>query len=70
MPSISALKKPKSLRLVNGMDSVGFGWLPLTLAPQQVAISFGLIAAVGLLSLAWPALVLWRMQPLDALRHE
>jgi putative ABC transport system permease protein len=58
------------LRLVNGMDSVGFGWLPLTLAPQQVAISFGLIAAVGLLSLAWPALVLWRMQPLDALRHE
>ncbi len=55
---------------VNRLESVGFGWLPLRLSAGQVAESAALITAVGLLSLLWPAAVLWRMQPLDALRHE
>jgi hypothetical protein len=29
-----------------------------------------LTLAVAVLALAWPAVVLWRMQPLAALRHE
>jgi putative ABC transport system permease protein len=55
---------------VNRLETVGFGWLPLHLGTAQVLTSFTLVFGVGTLSLAWPALVLWRMQPLEALRHE
>jgi putative ABC transport system permease protein len=58
------------LHAVNGMESVGFGWIPVHLAPALVATSFALTLAVAVLALAWPAVVLWRMQPLAALRHE
>lgn len=58
------------LHAVNGLESVGFGWIPLRLPWPLVGSAFGLTLAVGLLALAWPALVLWRMQPLAALRHE
>ncbi|MCK6425203.1 MAG: ABC transporter permease [Burkholderiaceae bacterium] len=58
------------LHAVNRLETVGFGWLPLRLSAAQVLDSALLIAAVGLVSLAWPAAVLWRMQPLEALRHE
>ncbi len=58
------------LHTVNGMESVGFGWIPVRLSWPLVASSFGLTGAIALLSLAWPAVVLWRMQPLTALRHE
>ncbi|MDP1902317.1 MAG: ABC transporter permease [Rubrivivax sp.] len=58
------------LHAVNGMESVGFGWIPVRLSPPLVATSFALTLAVAVLALAWPAIVLWRMQPLTALRHE
>lgn len=58
------------LHAVNGIESVGFGWMPLRLAPALVAASFALTAAVALLALAWPAVVVWRTQPLAALRDD
>lgn len=58
------------LHAVNGMESVGFGWIPVTLSPLLVASSFGLTSLIAVLALAWPAAVLWRVQPLTALRHE
>jgi len=58
------------LHTVNGLESVGFGWIPVRLSPALVATSFALTLAVAVLALAWPAMVLWRMQPLAALRHE
>jgi putative ABC transport system permease protein len=58
------------LHAVNGLETVGFGWLPLRLSAGQIAESALLMGAVGVVSLAWPAAVLWRLQPLDALRHE
>jgi len=58
------------LHTVNGMETVGFGWIPVSLSPTLVALSFVLTLVIALLSLAWPAVVLWRMQPLSALRHE
>lgn len=58
------------LHAVNGMESVGFGWIPVHLAPGLVATSFALTLVVAVLALAWPAVVLWRTQPLAALRHE
>jgi putative ABC transport system permease protein len=58
------------LHALNRMESVGFGWIPLRLPLPLVGSAFALTAAVAVLALAWPAAVLWRMQPLEALRHE
>lgn len=58
------------LRMVNRMPSVGFGWMPEQLAASQVALSLAGACALSLLALAWPAYVVWRMQPWAALRHE
>lgn len=58
------------LRGVNHLPSVGFGWIPVALPLPVVALSFAVSAAVALLAMAWPALVVWRLQPLAALRHE
>jgi putative ABC transport system permease protein len=58
------------LHAVNELESVGFGWMPVRLSPALVATSFALTLTVAVLALAWPAAVLWRMQPLAALRHE
>jgi putative ABC transport system permease protein len=58
------------LHAVNRMESVGFGWIPVSLSPALVASSFALTLLIALLALAWPAAVLARMQPLSALRHE
>jgi putative ABC transport system permease protein len=58
------------LRVVNGLESVGFGWIPVRYPGSLAAASFALAAAIALLALAWPAAVVFRMQPLTALRHE
>jgi putative ABC transport system permease protein len=58
------------LHLVNGLDSVGFGWIPVHVPVAVVGHSVLLTGLVALLALGWPALVLARMQPLAALRHE
>lgn len=58
------------LHAVNGMASVGFGWIPLRIPLPLMASAVALTLAVALVALAWPAVVLWRLQPLTALRHE
>jgi putative ABC transport system permease protein len=58
------------LRVVNGLESVGFGWIPLGYPWSLAGASLGLAAAIALLAMAWPAVVVWRLQPLTALRHE
>jgi putative ABC transport system permease protein len=58
------------LHAVNNMESVGFGWIPVRLSLPLMTSSLALTLAVAVLALAWPAVVLWRMQPLAALRHE
>lgn len=58
------------LRGVNHLPSVGFGWIPVALPWPVVALSFAVCAAVAVLAMAWPAAVVWRLQPLAALRHE
>lgn len=58
------------LRLINSLDSVGFGWIPVHLSAPLIATSVIATFVVALLALAWPAVILWRMQPLTALRHE
>jgi putative ABC transport system permease protein len=58
------------LRVVNGMESIGYGWLPVSLPPTLVLGSFVATAMVAVVALIWPAVVVWRLQPLSALRHE
>lgn len=58
------------LRVVNNIESIGFGWIPVRFPLALTAASFAMAAVVAALSLAWPAVVLWRLQPLTALRHE
>lgn len=58
------------LHAVNRMPSVGFGWIPTQVSAVQVAASLAVTMGVAVLALAWPAVVVWRLQPLAALRHE
>lgn len=58
------------LRVVNGIESIGFGWIPVRFPLSLTLASLAMAAVVAALSLAWPAVVLWRFQPLAALRHE
>jgi putative ABC transport system permease protein len=58
------------LHAVNGLESVGFGWIPLRYPWALAGSSLALAAAIALLALVWPAVVVLRLQPLSALRHE
>jgi putative ABC transport system permease protein len=58
------------LHAVNGMESVGYGWVPQTLSLDLVAGTIATTALIAIFALVWPAVVVWRMQPLSALRHE
>jgi putative ABC transport system permease protein len=58
------------LHTVNSMESVGYGWVPQTLSLDLVAGTFATTALIAIVALVWPAVVVWRMQPLSALRHE
>ncbi|MDP2958818.1 MAG: ABC transporter permease [Longimicrobiales bacterium] len=58
------------LRLVNGLESVGFGWVPVRFPLSVTGASLVMALSVAVVSLAWPAVILYRVQPLSALRHE
>lgn len=58
------------LRLLNRIESLGFGWIPERYELSLAAGSLALTLAVALLALVWPAVLLLRVQPLAALRHE
>lgn len=58
------------LRVVNGLESVGFGWIPVRYPLSLAAMSLVMALAIALVALLWPAVVVFRMQPLTALRHE
>lgn len=58
------------LRVVNSIESIGFGWIPIQYPLSLAFGSFALAFAVAVVSLAWPAVILLRVQPLAALRQE
>jgi ABC-type antimicrobial peptide transport system permease subunit len=58
------------LRVVNSIDSIGFGWIPVHFPASLAAGSFAMALGVAVVSLAWPAVILYRVQPLAALRQE
>lgn len=58
------------LRVLNALESVGFGWIPIRFPLSLAATSLVMALSVAAISLLGPAAVLYRMQPLAALRHE
>lgn len=58
------------LRFLSGSRAVGFGWLPATLSAETVVWSLVLALFLALLSMIWPAAVIFRLNPAEALRHE
>lgn len=58
------------LRVLSRMESIGFGWIPVSFPLSLATTSLGLALLVAFIALAWPAVVLYRVQPLAALRHE
>ncbi len=58
------------LRVLNSLPSVGFGWIPIRFPVSLTGFSLAMALSVAVIALVWPAVVLYRMQPLSALRHE
>ena len=58
------------LRVVNHIDSIGFGWIPVRYPLELAGASLLMACLVAVVGLAWPAVVVFRIQPLAALRHE
>ncbi len=58
------------LRAVNASDAIGVGWIPVRYPWSLALTSGGIAVLVAALALAWPAVMVWRVQPLTALRHE
>jgi putative ABC transport system permease protein len=55
---------------LNRIKSVGFGWIPVQLTLSTFISSLSVAMALGFLALIWPAIILLRIQPATALRHE
>ena len=58
------------LRVLNSLDSIGFGWIPIRFPLIVTGVSLAVAIGVAVAALGWPTMVLYRMQPLTALRHE
>ncbi|MFH1129763.1 MAG: ABC transporter permease [Pseudomonadota bacterium] len=58
------------LRLIGRSRVVGFGWLPMSVPFESVVLSLGLVLAVAVVSCLWPAVIVFRFSPVQALRHE
>lgn len=59
-----------ALWLLNGSRLVAFGWVPVTLPREAVLASLGLVGSVAVVACVWPAVVVARLSPAAALRHE
>lgn len=58
------------LKLLNNSEAVGFGWIPVIISPSTFLASIVVTLLLALISAVWPAVILYRLSPVDALRHE
>jgi ABC-type antimicrobial peptide transport system permease subunit len=58
------------LKLLNNSRSVGFGWIPVTISPATFAASLLITIILALIATIWPALIIYRLSPVEALRYE
>ncbi len=55
---------------LNAIPSIGYGWIPQSIPWPMMGIAGVLLAAVLILSLLWPAYLIWRLQPIEAIRRD
>lgn len=58
------------LKMLNNSQAVGFGWIPVSIAPITFLTSLGVSLSLALIAIIWPAAILYRLSPVEALRHE
>lgn len=58
------------LHELNRSRDVGFGWIPVSISPRTVCASLLISLVIALIAIVWPALVIYRLSPAEALRHE
>lgn len=58
------------LRLLNNSQAIGFGWVPVAISPALFGLSLGVAVVLALVACIWPAFILLRVSPVEALRHE
>lgn len=59
------------LALLQRIHVSGHGWnLPADIAPLAVLVSFAAALLIALIAMLWPANVVYRLKPAEALRHE
>lgn len=55
---------------LNTQQEMASGWVPLSVAPTVIVWSVGVAIGVALVSLLWPAVIVTRLRPAEALRYE
>lgn len=58
------------LRMLNSSRYIGLGWIPVTISAEIFLTSLVVAACLALVSIVWPAVILVRMAPVDAIRYE
>jgi putative ABC transport system permease protein len=58
------------LKFLNNSKAVGFGWIPVTISPATFLGSLGVTILLALIALIWPATIVYKLSPVEALRHE
>jgi putative ABC transport system permease protein len=58
------------LRAVNASDAIGVGWIPVRYPISLAVAAVGMSVGVAVIALLWPAVLVSRVRPLTALRHE
>lgn len=58
------------LRLLNNSSSIGLGWVPVAISAQIFVTSLGVAVVLGAVSMIWPAVILARISPVEAIRYE
>jgi len=58
------------LRALNRSRAIGFGWVPVVIAPENFLYSLGLSMILACIALLWPTVVVFRLSPAEAIRRE
>lgn len=58
------------LFLISRSSAIGSGWIPTQISLESAILSFVLAIALGCVALVWPAIIIYRILPAEALRHE
>ena len=55
---------------LNHVGAMGYGWIPQQLSLPLLWQSTALTVGVVMASMVWPTLIIWRLEPMEAIRRE